>query len=259
MQLKLAPHPSYPITCSVCTILMLASFVAVVIPFSKTDSLAMFVASLAATAVLIPASRGTAHAIGSRIMTKKAKAGPQNLRKFCDQAWQLVIHVGMTAFEVYLLARPGLDGKWWYEPNIEGSTWEPVDQSEDFLLNTFYVVQVSGVLGIDGSALDPSMPDSLLYTRTLSRVTRRRPIARCGADGCPQWRRPPPLCPPAVIGMRTSGGICINRSPPSPLPPPPPPPPQLLDTSPQLAIWFYTAFAHRFLDARHKDYLAMFR
>jgi ceramide synthetase len=145
---------------------MFACFFALCVAFAKTDSLKLFVASILAVAVFIPLCKAAGHAVGAQIMIKKNRNKPDTLRKFSDQSWQLVVHVAMTGYEMYLLSRSEVRWSWWNDIAGLKSTWEPIDQSKDFMLNLFYIVQ--------------------------------------------------------------------------------------------LAIWFYTAFSHRFMDGRHKDYLAMF-
>jgi hypothetical protein len=54
--------------------------------------------------------------IGRHIGSVKVLEHPRNLRKFADQGWQLVIHLSMTVFELWLLNRPEVDWKWWNEP-----------------------------------------------------------------------------------------------------------------------------------------------
>lgn len=167
IKIRTASHAENPLLCNILTVLMWISLAACVAVFSKNgDSLRDFVICIVITMVAIPSCKAVSGMVGARISTKKSSAKPENLRKFCDQSWQWVVHVAMTLFEVYLLARPGLDWKWWNDPGAPDSVWEPVDQAKDSMLNLFYITQ--------------------------------------------------------------------------------------------MAIWFYTAISHRYLDARHKDYFVMY-
>jgi hypothetical protein len=96
-----------------------------------------------ATVFAIPCCKALFTLIGARIGVAANLEKPRNLRKFADQSWQLVIHVGMTAVELWLLARPAVAWFWWNEPGAPLSTWDPRDQAEiDPALRSFYLCQL---------------------------------------------------------------------------------------------------------------------
>jgi len=83
--------------------------------------------------------------LGPRIAVKTHAVKTRNMRKFADQAWHLVIHTSMTIAEVYLLARPSVNWRWWTEMDSGDvqTTWEPVDQSLDAPVRSFYLLQLA--------------------------------------------------------------------------------------------------------------------
>lgn len=127
------------------------------------DALVELGVAMVATAGLIAACKSLFPVLGRQLSTKDSLKKPRNLRKFVDQSWQLVVHCGMTAIEVYLLNDNGWE--WWNNPK---TVWD---------------------MEVRGEA-----------------------------------------CPPALRRLYLA----------------------------QLAVWFVTAFSHKFIEAKHNDYFLMY-
>lgn len=142
--------------------------------------------------------------IGKAIITEKNLRAPRNLRKFCDQSWQLVIHIFMTAAgsvltsvhpvlqctnsvcsvltEIYLLGRDSVKWSWYYEPSSlePGGMWDNrVDQAEDDPeLRSFYLAQVCRGTSTSPLTVTKTDCDLDLPACGVGRHSRQSPIFR---------------------------------------------------------------------------------
>jgi len=96
------------------TLATLALFVCTVLIFARDrdlGSIVEFVLALSATSVLLTACKGSLRHLGWYISTEASRQKPRNLRKFADEGWRLIVHVGMTWYEYRLLEANGW--VWW--------------------------------------------------------------------------------------------------------------------------------------------------
>jgi ceramide synthetase len=159
--------PNLPILDLLLTLATLALFIgdSWALFHEGQEVLLEFLSALAATVVAISACKACSLPLGRRLSTSASLAKARNLRKFSDQSWQLLIHVGMTWYEWHVLSQFGW--QWWTD---RASHW--------------------------------SMPWTVAETASPP-VLRRLFIA-------------------------------------------------------QLGVWFVTAFSHKFVEAKHKDYFVMY-
>lgn len=116
----------------------------------------LFLACLVVVVVVIKATREVAQMVGrpfSKFRTydslpedcKDPLRKKLSMRKFKDQSWQLLVHVGMTMYELYLLR----DNDWWenpataFDPCPSTFMGESPENTHSFELRSFYVLQLA--------------------------------------------------------------------------------------------------------------------
>ena len=136
------PHPAAPLVDHILTSLTAAFFVIVLTLGRYYEGLGLELLSFVIlTTVAIPLCKAAFGLLAPLIGTKVALAQPRNVRKFCDQSWQFVIHASMTLYELWILGRPQTNWTWWNDPAGPAGAWVP-GQDEDAQLRTFYLMQL---------------------------------------------------------------------------------------------------------------------
>ena len=113
-------------------------FVWVLVTGNQMAALADFAASLVGAAIGIPTIKFLSKCVYDVISTAKARKKNRNRRKFGDQAWQGVIHLGVAIYEVHLIAAHS-DWAWW---NDAKTIWEPLGEVREQALRRMYMLQV---------------------------------------------------------------------------------------------------------------------
>jgi len=106
-------------------------FVAKGCPVSPPAAVAVFLLAVLAAFAFVRVCKAGAHLFGawfSKRLTGDPLADARTMRKFVDQSWQLVLHVAMTALELYILKVDG-GGKPWLDDYT--SFWLPANDIFD--------------------------------------------------------------------------------------------------------------------------------
>ena len=111
----------------------------------ELEYLKYFLLAILGTAIVIPMCKFVIFPNIYPFLTNSKKRSKQNCRKYCDQSWQLVVHVVMTCYEIHLIQK-GSNWSWWFNT---ATIWEP-NQSTDILdaIRIFYLVQLGIWFGV---------------------------------------------------------------------------------------------------------------
>lgn len=114
--------------------------------WSGNQQLLELFASLPIMACFIVGSKSVAHRFFYLVAHASACKRKRNARKFADQAWQLMIHVSMTIYEIVLLYPGGVQGgmDWFYDTKLcyigPGGAYE---EPPNVWLERLYIMQAS--------------------------------------------------------------------------------------------------------------------
>ncbi|CAE8618456.1 unnamed protein product [Polarella glacialis] len=134
--------PNLPNVDFVLSFLTLGMFVGDMLLLARMGSnvLVELITMMLCTAVCITCCKlGFPH-IGRALSTSDALKKPRNLRKFSDQSWQLMVHAGMTWYEIGIFRENGWE--WWTDTR---TLWRPLQhESESSLadLRRLYLAQL---------------------------------------------------------------------------------------------------------------------
>lgn len=105
-------------------------------------------ASIACAGVVVTATKAVARYLGGFISSTLLAGAPfhdplrnpKTMAKFCDQAWQLAVHLSMSVLEVYCLCQVN-----WFQHT--DSMWLPFTarQNHSTALRVMYILQLVGV------------------------------------------------------------------------------------------------------------------
>eukprot|EP00933_Yihiella_yeosuensis_P077937 TRINITY_DN8893_c0_g4_i1.p1 TRINITY_DN8893_c0_g4~~TRINITY_DN8893_c0_g4_i1.p1 ORF type:complete len:341 (-),score=21.08 TRINITY_DN8893_c0_g4_i1:99-1121(-) len=104
----------------------------------EANAVLELIVAIAATCAGIACCKAIFRPIGAALQTEEAAKKPRNIRKFADQSWQLVIHAGMTVWELHLMNENG-----WELWTNTASLWYREGQPCRPSLRSIYIAQMA--------------------------------------------------------------------------------------------------------------------
>lgn len=119
------------------TFFLLGYFLWLLYSNNKISAIKEFCSSIVITAVLVPVCKKIFALIHPFLASKKTSTR-QNARKYGDQGWQFVVHVGMTIYEAYLLSSL-CNWEWFNDIN---TIFTPLTTHQHSQIHLFYIIQL---------------------------------------------------------------------------------------------------------------------